>query len=260
MRKNPVSGHALLAIICLFAFAHAHGESNITPTSSAAEGMANRTILIIGDSHMVHKDYLIDHLHESLTQQGAKVYSFGACGATPTDYLVSHKTDCGRASRLENGGQKLEEGAAVLVWNAKELIAKYNPNMLIIVVGDTLGAYRQSDFPKAWIWDEVSALTKVLKSANLACHWVGPPWGSEGGKFGKTFARVKQLSDYLSKTVSPCHYIDTTAMVKPGQWKSFDGQHLNNAGYKAWAAAITESIASPSSASAAAPAADQESW
>lgn len=215
--------------------------------------LAGLVVLVIGDSHMVHRNYLIDQLHDALTADGATVYSFGACGATPTDFLVPHMTDCGRASRLAGGAQKTEEGPALPVWNARELIARYHPDRVVIVMGDTMGAYKTSDFPKAWVWDQVSSLTGELKAAQLACDWVGPPWGTEGGSFGKTYDKVRQLSDYLSGLVAPCRYIDSTRFAKPGEWRTIDGQHLNAEGYKAWAAGIAGAVAAPAAAPPAAP-------
>jgi hypothetical protein len=213
---------------------------------------AKPVVLVLGDSHMVHKKYLIDWLHESLARQGAIVYSFGACGATPSNFMRPYKTECGRASRTPEGEQQVEEGP-VSVWNARELIAKYNPSRIVIVMGDTMGAYRRSDFPKAWIWDEVTSLTALVKESKVACSWVGPPWGRPGGAYGKTDERVRELSDFLAKTVAPCRYLDSTTFARPGEWKSFDGQHLTSAGYKAWAAAIADSIASAPTATAAPP-------
>lgn len=223
--------------------------------------LAGMVVLVIGDSHMVHNNYLIDQLHQDLSAQGATVYSFGACGSTPTDYLVPKTTDCGRASRLADGKQKLEETTGLAVWNARDLIAKYKPNRIIVVMGDTMGGYKQPDFPKAWIWDQVSSLTGEIKSANLACDWVGPPWGGEGTSYNKTFDRVKMLSDYLSQIVAPCRYIDTTSMAAPGKWKTIDGQHLDTAGYKAWADGITAIVTTAPAAAPAAPAASgSEPW
>lgn len=80
--------------------------------------LAGLVVLVIGDSHMVHRNTLIDDLHEALTGAGATVYSFGACGATPADYLAPHMTDCGRASRLAGGVQNTEEATPMPVWNA----------------------------------------------------------------------------------------------------------------------------------------------
>lgn len=217
-------------------------------------------MLVLGDSHMVHKNYLIDWLHESLSQQGATVYSFGACGATPSNFLRPYKTDCGRASRVVGSEQQVEEGP-VSVWNARELIAKHHPDRIVIVMGDTMGAYRHSTFPKAWVWDEVTSLTSLVRETKIACTWVGPPWGKPGGAYGKTNERVKELSEFLSQAVAPCQYIDSTGLAKPGEWKSFDGQHLSTAAYKAWAVAIADSIASaPAAVSAPAPDSGKDPW
>ncbi len=275
MKMREISDYSLLMLVCLLlaACAQTHpgapfagtgpgGASMPTASNPAPRptgSMAGLNILVLGDSHMVHKGYLIDRLHEALTAQGATVYSYGACGATPGDYLMPHKTDCGRASRITDGEQNIEEAGVVSVWNAKELLTKHRPDLMVVVMGDTMGGYGQPDFPKAWIWDQVSSLTGAIKAANVACNWVGPPWGAEGSLFDKSTARVKQLSDYLAQIVAPCHYIDSIAFAAPGQWKSIDGQHLNGAGYKAWAEAITRSI-QPAPAKTAVPTAGEETW
>ena len=74
---------------------------------------------------------------------------------------------------------------------------------------------------------------------------MGPAWGSEGGKYGKTYPRVQLMSKFLEANVPPCQYIDSLKFVKPGQWATVDGQHFTQAGYNAWGSAITQALASP---------------
>lgn len=210
-------------------------------------------MLVVGDSHLAHKHHLIDALHRSLTARGAIVYVFGACGATPSEFLQPSKTDCGRASMRPSGELVVEEGTQP-TWNLKQLIAEHRPNQVVIIEGDTLAAYRQKILPKSWVWDEVSAMTAVLKQANSACTWVGPPWGRPGGAYGKTAERVTALSGYLSEIVAPCRYVDSTRLARPGEWGSYDGQHLDASSYKAWASAITQAL-SAAPAEAAVPSA-----
>lgn len=204
--------------------------------------LAGVVVLILGDSHMVHQGGLIDLLPNALAADGATVYAYGACGATPTDYLTPKTTDCGRTARAGTGAVKRETGLGLPVWNARELIARTKPDLVLVVMGDTMGAYKNPAFPKAWVWDQVTALTGEIKAASLSCDWIGPPWGTDNPAFGKTSGRVQELSTYLGQIVSPCHYIDSTKFAAPGVWKSIDGQHLDQAGYKAWAAAITASV------------------
>lgn len=227
--------------------------------------LAGMVILLIGDSHMVHEGGLIDLLPPALTADGAKVYSYGACGTTPTDYLTPKTTDCGISSRVGTGPVQRAKGTGQPVWNARDLIAKTKPNLVVVVMGDTLGAYKSADFPKAWVWDQVTSLTAELKAASLSCDWVGPPWGTNNPAFGKTQGRVTELSGYLAQIVGPCHYVDSTAFASPGAWKSIDGQHLDSAGYKAWAAAlriaIEQQAAAPAAAAAPAkPVGSDEPW
>jgi lysophospholipase L1-like esterase len=79
----------------------------------------------------------------------------------------------------------------------------------------------------------------------VSCVWVGPAWGTEGGKFNKTYARAKEMSGYLSEIVAPCTYIDSLSLSKPGEWGTIDGQHFDGAGYKSWGSAIGNAIATP---------------
>jgi hypothetical protein len=78
---------------------------------------------------------------------------------------------------------------------------------------------------------------------NIPCLWVGPSWGTEGGPFMKTFARVDELNKYMATVVSPCTYVDSTKLSKPGAWPTFDGQHYTVDGYKAYGTALADQIA-----------------
>ena len=44
----------------------------------------------------------------------------------------------------------------------KELIAKDKPDLVLIVIGDTMAGYDKPSFPKAWIWQQTTSLTKVI--------------------------------------------------------------------------------------------------
>lgn len=225
--------------------------------------LAGLVILLIGDSHMVHEGGLIDLLPPALEADGARVYAFGACGATPTDYLTPKTSDCGIASRAAGGPVKRSLVAGQPVWNARDLIAQVKPNMVFVVMGDTIGAYKMASLPKPWVWDQVTALTGEIRAANLGCDWIGPPWGTASAAFGKTDGRVAELSAYLAQVVGPCRYVDSTVFAKPGQWRSIDGQHLDAASYKAWAAAIRKAVETQAPAAApagAAPAMGAEPW
>lgn len=204
--------------------------------------LAGLVVLVLGDSHLVHPGGLIDRLPQELTARGATVYAYGACGATPIDYLTPKTTDCGRASREGTGAVKRDFTQGLPVWNARDLIAGRKPDLIVVVMGDTLAAYKSPTLPQAWVWDQVTALTGEIAAASLSCDWIGPPWGKPSEAFGKTPERVRDISAYLGQIVSPCHYIDTTALAAADAWGSIDGQHLDEAGYKAWASAIVDAI------------------
>ena len=196
-------------------------------------------MLVIGDSHLSKPDYLIKSLHDELSRQGAVVHSVSACGASAADWLGSVKMVCG-AERIGNGPVTL------VVQNAstrpvKPLIAADKAKLVIVVMGDTMAGYKQ-DFPKVWIWQQVTALTKEIAKTGASCMWVGPAWGTEGGPFGKNFARVQQMSNLLATTVAPCEYIDSLKFSKQGQWPTSDGQHFTAAGYDLWGSEIVKNV------------------
>ncbi|WP_428977853.1 cellulose synthase subunit BcsC-related outer membrane protein [Pseudomonas japonica] len=123
---------------------------------------------------------------------------------------------------------------------------RYNLNLsrrpVIDSLVSTMADYTKPAFPKTWIWQQTTALTKAIKETGAKCVWVGPTWGTEGGKYGKTFARVELTSKFLASNVAPCDYIDSLTFAKQGQWATIDGQHLTSMGYASWSKAITEAL------------------
>jgi hypothetical protein len=208
--------------------------------------LAGLTVLVLGDSHMATSGYLISSLHDDLMQQGAKVYSFGSCGTPSGAWMKANRSECGTAFRLDNGPVRERRGEAAITRSLPDLVNEYHPNLIVVINGDTMAGYKKPAMPKSWIWGEVSTLTKGIKASGASCVWVGPAWGSEGGKYGKTFARTREVSDYLADIVSPCIYISSLKMEKPGEWGTIpgDGQHYLNEGYQAWGDAITKEIVS----------------
>jgi hypothetical protein len=207
--------------------------------SSLLAGMA---ILVIGDSHMVTNGYLITTLHDQLVEQGATVDTYGMCGANAGDWVYPTTVSCGKAERIGKESAEIDRKPSTPTYQIDALIAKSKPNLIVIEMGDTMAGYGQHDFPQAWIYQQVHALTGRIAAQNIPCVWVGPPWGSEGTSYHKTFDRVKQMSEFLSTAVAPCRFIDSTQFSKQGEWPTIDGQHLTNAGYKAWGADIAASI------------------
>jgi hypothetical protein len=204
--------------------------------------LAGLAILIIGDSHMVTRDYLLTTLHDDLLAQGATVDTYGMCGANAGDWVYPTTISCGRAERHNKSGPIIDRGTSAPTYTIDALIAKHHPNLIVIEMGDTMAGYGQHDFPKGWIYQQVHALTGRIATQNIACAWVGPPWGSEGSTYHKTFARVREMSDFLSTAVAPCHFIDSTQLSRQGEWPTIDGQHLTGSGYRAWGAGITNAL------------------
>lgn len=199
------------------------------------------SVLIIGGSHLATPDYLISSLHDALQSKGAIVHTIGVCGTNPGDWLQKTQSTCGGAERLGKA-QPVLTGASAYTQPIDELIAKDKPALIVIVSNDNIAGYENPAFPKAWAWQQVSGLTKAISATGTACVWVGPAWGTEGGKFKKTFARVQQVSSFLASNVAPCTYIDSTKFSKPGEWATTDGQHFTKVGYDHWGKAIAKQI------------------
>jgi hypothetical protein len=204
--------------------------------------LAGLAVMIIGDSHMVTRDYLITTLHDDLVAQGATVDTYGMCGANAQDWVYPGTVSCGKAERHGKQGPEINRASGTPTYQLEGLVAKHRPNLIVIEMGDTMAGYGQHDFPQAWVYQQVHALTGKIAAQNIPCVWVGPPWGSEGSSYHKTFARVKQMSEFLATAVAPCRYIDSTQFSKEGEWPTIDGQHLTSAGYRAWGADIAASL------------------
>lgn len=203
--------------------------------------LAGLSILMIGDSHLSKPDYLIGPLHDNLLMQGAQVHSVGVCGSIPGNWLAVTAGACGSAERVGKSPAVLQTTNAATK-SISSLIAAEKPALVVIVMGDTIAAYDKPDFPKTWAWQQTTALVKAISATGTACAWVGPSWGTEGGRYGRTYARVELMSKFLAANVAPCRYIDSLSMSKRGQWPTADGQHLSPGGYKQWADAIAQSL------------------
>lgn len=203
---------------------------------SALAGLA---VLIIGDSHIARKDFLLSSLQDALLNHGAVVDAYGVCGSQPIDWIKQTELPCGRAERHNSAPPIVDQSPKVKTWSLEKLIDEHHPNLLIVELGDNMGGYGLLPaLPKDWIAYEVQEMLKPIAAHHLPCIWVGPPWGSEGGPSNKTFARVQELSSYLSQIVYPCRYVDSLRFSAPGQWPTFDGEHLTPDGYRIWGADI----------------------
>lgn len=208
--------------------------------SGALAGLA---ILVIGDSHIAAFGQFNNMLHEGLVDQGAEVNTFGVCSSLPDDWLKPTETPCGRGERHGTGPAQLSKGSSAQSWLLPALIASYKPNLVVIEMGDTLAGYGAApDLPKETIAKQVNDLLQPIKTAKVSCIWIGPPWGTEGGAYKKTFTRVKALSDYLSQIVTPCRYVDSLQASSPGAWPTVDGVHLTASSTRLWDNYIINSI------------------
>ena len=202
--------------------------------------LAGLTLLVLGESHMSLQNHLTEPLNAALVAKGANVHSIGACGASAADWLVTKKVDCGAVQ--DNNGKLVLKGSGATTTPIKELIAQQKPDVVVLVIGDTMASYDKPAFPKAWAWQSVTNLTKAIAATGTKCVWVGPAWGKVGGKYKKNDQRTQFMSQFLAANVAPCTYVDSLKMSKPGQWVTTNGQHFTVAGYKAWGNAIAEAM------------------
>lgn len=205
--------------------------------------LAGLVVLVIGDSHNAAKDFLLSSLHDALIAQGAAVHSYGVCGSQPHDWIARTELPCGRAERHNADEPVIDRSPKVKTWSLETLIEKHHPNLLVVELGDNMGGYGiLPELPKDWIAYEVDEMLKPIVAHKLRCIWVGPPWGTEGGPSNKTFDRVRELSGYLAKLVHPCRYVNSLQFSQPGEWPTFDGEHLTPDSYRIWGTDISEAI------------------
>ena len=205
--------------------------------------LAGLSILLIGDSHIASLGGFNNPLHEGLVSQGASVDSFGVCSSLPDDWINPAQLICGRGERHNASPPQMGSGANLNGWALPALIARYKPNVVVVEMGDTLAGYgAAADLPRDFITKQVNDLLQPIKAAKVGCIWIGPPWGTEGGQYKKTFARVKAVSDLLAQIVAPCRYIDSLQSSKPGEWPTIDGVHLTTGSTKLWDAYLIRSI------------------
>jgi hypothetical protein len=204
--------------------------------------LAGLVVLVIGDSHMAGRDYLISSLHDALLAEGASVHSYGMCGASADAWLQKTTVSCGRAERHDKAAPIAETGKQEYTWTINELIEKHHPNLVIVEAADAMGGYGSPQLPKAWIYDQTHALAGRIAAGGAGCVWVGPVYGDVNSPYHKANDRVQELSQFLSQSVAPCHYIDSTRFEIGAQWPTTDGQHLTAAGYRQWGQDIANSV------------------
>lgn len=193
---------------------------------------------------MAFNGQLISTLPDELAQQGATVYSYGVCGASAGDWLISKSAPCS-AFRMGTGTVRTRPADIASTQPVGELIRKHQPDLIVLVIGDTMASYDNKTIPKSWVWQSVSALTTEINKYGTRCVWVGPAWGEDGGAYHKNNVRVREFSDYLYTLVAPCTYVSSLNFSRIGEWRTIDGQHFNRDGYEGWARGITQSITSP---------------
>lgn len=198
------------------------------------------TLLIIGDSHVAFQGSLLSVLPETYEQMGAKVITYGVCSSAPDAWLKGPvDTGCGGTIREGTGPIADPYEAKFPFPDIDTLIKKWDPTAVIVVYGDTIGAYSAETLPTEWVESEIKPLTTAI-SSKTRCIWVGPTWGSFNPRYGKTEQKTQRISDFLSSHVTPCTYIDSTSLMQSNTVKTVDGLHLTPQSYKAWGADIVD--------------------
>ncbi len=204
--------------------------------------LAGLTVLMLGDSHFATQGYLITTLQDALISQGAKVTTEAACGAATGVWVSQGVAPCGTAERIQSGPVKTNKATNAHVPALDQLIQQVHPNLIIVGGGDTMAGYAQAKLPIQYIQENVGGLTRRIQATGIPCVWIGPGWGTEGGPYFKTYARVKEMSEFLATNVAPCRYIDSLKFAQPGEWNTFDGQHYSLPAYQKWGMAIDAEI------------------
>lgn len=202
--------------------------------------LASLVILLIGDSHMSSRDHLVTTLHNLLIANGAAVETYAMCGASAADWIYKVTAPCRAERHGENG--PLYGVAVNPTWVLRDLIEQSHPNLVIVELGDAMAGYDKPELPKPWIYDQVRQLVDRIAAQHISCVWIGPTWGNPDSGYHKTVARVQEMSDFLSRIVAPCSYVDSTKFAKPGEWPTVDGHHFTRTGYRKWGADIAEAI------------------
>ena len=101
--------------------------------------LAGLVVLIIGDSHIASKDFLLSSLQDDLVSQGAIVHSYGVCGSQPNDWMKQTELPCGRGERHNSEEAIIDKSPKVKTWSLEALIQKHHPKLLIVELGDNMG-------------------------------------------------------------------------------------------------------------------------
>ncbi|ATU72171.1 Protein BcsX [Gluconacetobacter sp. SXCC-1] len=201
--------------------------------------LAGLTLLIIGDSHVTFKDTLLSVLPDEFTRQGARVVTYGVCSSTAADWVVPNPNNgCGAAERIGTAPIGAPDMKPASPPPVAELIAKWHPDAVMVILGDTMAAYGQGAVSKDWVDEQVKSLTYTI--GRTACIWVGPTWGQFSPRYGKTDQRAMEMASFLKGEVAPCTYIDGTALLRQGSVSTTDGIHATPESYRVWGNAIVQ--------------------
>lgn len=210
-----------------------------TVADARVSSLAGRNVLVIGDSHLVNMTAM---LHDDLRANGAgSVHVLAVCGSVPSDWLATRQGVCGGSEQKD--GESMRYFPSAATQPLSKLLEAERPDVLVVVLGENIAGHGQPAFDEAWAVRETNGLSDVIAASGVPCVWVGPTWGEDGGRFGKTNARERVLAGFLSAHVAPCIYVDSLGFSRPGNWKTKDGMHLVPESYRQWSAALARKVA-----------------
>lgn len=73
--------------------------------------------------------------------------------------------------------------------------------------------------------------------------WVGPAYGDDPAKaYHKSAGRTREIAELLKSVTAPCYYVDSTKFWPEGRYKTKDGVHFTDGGYRQWARDIDVTV------------------
>ncbi|MDG0815222.1 SGNH/GDSL hydrolase family protein [Bdellovibrio svalbardensis] len=215
---------------------------------------ANVETLIIGDSHVVGP--FGENMHKIFrTKTKEDTRTLGLAGASPSNFVAANAKQrtlsYGFADRNNENERLIKGGTAAELPELGPLLAKTNPNRIVIELGDNFADYRNpSANSDASAKKQVQLIISELEKQNskATCYWVTPTWTDKSGSkpYQKTNERLVKLIDIIKKTASPrCTVIDSAngiglqqSDIKTGS----DGLHFDGTNGKKWAEAAANKI------------------
>lgn len=195
---NPPGGNILKSPDKLFKSVNKTGAMPNMSFLSGSDGSKlinpNTRVLHIGDSHTVG---IYGHeMDKMMRETGAKVYTAGSSGSSPSSWLNGYVTKCGFFSKDENGIDTSPKNwkTPTKTPNLNDLISKFKPNVIVFSLGaNQLGSSGET------IEKNVRKVCEIAKASGAKIVWVGPP---DGRPDKKSEDKQNFLYEHIQKIAS----------------------------------------------------------